>query len=418
MKFMRHLMFGKKEMNFEDPDTNYEIVIAKAEEICPDADVRRMGNVKVIIRTASADARKRLIDAIHSEYKNAHIEEKDDRVVINIGIPIVKKLEKQKEKRRPLFEQIKKALKTPSPVNEPWIDRFGGPASPPKTPSKPLRLRHVTPRVAENAGIRQIRARTDKRQRPSETPILEGVRNILARAQEAYIQREDARALDTVHKMFEKYQNLANRIHENARVEGVAHLIEQAEAEVHALEWAKELEEKEKARRAVQTLKNVVDQIKKGGVRLRPVSDGGAAEWAAELDQKARVAQIRNRLEAPLEQIKKVRKNLRKIGTDDVQRRLDNAIRLIHQAERQRIRADRAAQEWGRQLDAEKISTRTKCKTWADGDRTHNPFNTSNRGRPLLRDGPTAKEIDLFCADPIIFCSKKNNRSRLASKIC
>lgn len=413
---MKRLVFGKKEMDFENPDKNFSIIATKATEVCPGAEVKRVGNVKVIVRRADTVARKRLIDEIHGEYKNAKVEEKGDRVVIDIGLPLAEKIEKEKKKRQPLLQQIKKARRSQSSVESAWIDEFGGVS--PRTPSPRLKLRHVSPRVASNVGLRQLRAKAEKKRRPSQGDILLGVRHILERAQDAYVQQEDTRALDTVHKMFDKYQKLADRIQQNARVQGVARLLQQAEAEVAALEWEKELEEKEKARRAVHALKHVVDQIKKGEIRLKAV-DRGADEWAAQLAQEGRVVGIRQKMSAPLAQIRKGKKNLRKVGIDAVQRRLQKAVEAVVEDEKKRIRAEEAAMEWGRELDAERelAQSRSKCKEWVKSGRTKNPFNTSGRGRKLHTDGPTADDIDLFCKDPLWFCENKK-KARLALKAC
>lgn len=63
------------------------------------------------------------------------------------------------------------------------------------------------------------------------------------------------------------------------------------------------------------------------------------------------------------------------------------------------------------------IQKKAECDEWAL-DKTHNPFNPTNKGRKLSPTGPTAKAVTAYCTDPVKFCSGKHGATAKRVKFC
>lgn len=58
------------------------------------------------------------------------------------------------------------------------------------------------------------------------------------------------------------------------------------------------------------------------------------------------------------------------------------------------------------------------CREWNNSDRTRNPLSGENyRARRLRADGPTARQIDLLCRDPVAYCAKEK-KNKIWSTAC
>lgn len=356
-------------LDYWKPIQNYKIVRTEARSVNGEVEVKKAGEVKAVVANLSEAEKNKLIRALKRKYKNAQVEDKGNRLLVKIGWSMAEK----KKNSKGLMDQIKNFGKaTPKPN---FIDMWGGIDQTPK----PKRLRAVKVKKPMNIGLLQKEEKVKRaKQVKSMSPLFKNIRDMFQKAENKYQRVKDIRSTEQVGDMFQKYQKMQQRMNANKQVQGVGRMFQEAQNEIGALEWKKQLE------------------------------------------QKQRLDHILNILKPLVAQIKKKEHNLKKIGLAGVEDKQKARFQNILQQQKQRIKNDKAAQQWGKQLDQKKRlkqKTGDKCAQWKSGNRKHNPFNDTKRGRPMDPKGPTARMIDEYCVAPSLFCEKPRSNT-LWKKIC
>lgn len=295
----------------------------------PDAMVRRLGNVRVVVSGLGEADLKKLVRFFSRSIDNIDAELKDgERIVVRIA-----NTEKQ---------DIQKAKK--STDRKKLLEAISNPAK---------KLRHVAPPAPLNVGIQEVKARVQRlKQVEQSAQVLESVHDMFQAAQKKYAA--DAQSTQDIHHLFDKYEGIVQRLEQTQKVEGVADLFREAEAQVRVIKTAKNLEDKEKLNKAVHALQPIVAKTKTLACKLAKT---GAKKSLAS-----------------------------KVLTGQAK-----AVGAV-----------------------EKVA---ECTEWTR-DKTHNPFNRTNKGRKLSPTGPTAKAVTAYCTNPAKFCVGKRGAAEKRAKFC
>jgi hypothetical protein len=316
----------------------------------PDATVRRVGDVRAVISGLEEVDLKKLVRFFKRSIDNMDAEIKDgERIVVRIANTVNQDVQKAKKStdRKKMLDDIKKVGK---PAKSYWLKAFEDPYG---LDQEPMKLRHVQAPKQVNVGIEQVKARVQRlKQVQKNAQVLEAVHDMFETAQKKYA--DDAQSTQDIHHLFQKYEGIVQRLEDTQKMQGVADLFVEAEAQVKAIKTAKTSNDKEKLKKAVHALQplvaktqKVVKKLAKSGVKKSPASKVLKAEA-------------------------KVVSAVEKVG---------------------------------------------ECTLW-EKDKSHNPFNPTSKGKKLSPTGGVAKSVTAFCTNPIKFCSGKLGASEKRTKFC
>jgi len=316
----------------------------------PEASVRRVGDVRAVISGLEEVDLKKLVRFFKRSIDNIDAEVKDgERIVVRIANTVKQDVQKAKKStdRKKLMEDIKKVGK---PAKSYWLKAFQDPYG---LDQEPVKLRHVQAPKQVNVGIQEVKARVQRlKQVQKNAQVLEAVHHMFETAQKKYA--DDAQSTQDIHHLFQKYEGIVQRLEQTQKMQGVADLFVEAEAQVKSIKKAKTGSDKQKLKKAVHALQPLVaktetlaKKLAKTGIKKSPAS-------------KVLKAQA------------KVISATEKVG---------------------------------------------ECTLW-EKDKSHNPFNPTSKGKKLSATGAVAKSVTAFCTNPVKFCSGKLGASEKRTKFC
>lgn len=363
----------------ENAQKNFHIISQEVSKL-HDGEIIHVGNVRMIVKgLENARKRGKIIKALLSVFPNIEVEERPDRIVIKTSFKKKQHLAHLKEKApQPLMADLR------------WEDALLNPVQPPKV--KNVLLGQALMKKVFQAGEKK----TDN--------------------------------LENILKMMQDIERKLQRKKADEKIQGVQRMIQQAEGQYQAKQWEKQLQEKARVGDIKKKFGPVVKQLLEKPVRLRVVDDAGAGQWLAQLQQKQK-AQKMGQLMAPVHKEIKMRKPKKEnkdqlARVQNIRKGLEVALRQIAKgtgAHRLKPVAhqDAGALQWAQQLQQQGGVRQTdkSCQEWML-DKSHNPFNKTNRGPKLHPGSPTFKQIYERCEDKKGFCDKIKNNKKKLDKYC
>lgn len=360
----------------ENAQKNFRIISQQVTKL-HDGDIIHVGNVRMIVKgLENARKRGKIVKALLRVFPNIEVEERPDRLVIKTSF-------KKKQHLKHLGEKAPKQLLQ----DIRWQNALLNPVQAPK----------VKDVLLGQALMEKVFKKTQEK--------ADNWSNILKMAQdiEKKLQRNKA----------------------DEKIQGVERMIQQAQGQYAAKQWQKQLQEKARVGEIKKKFAPVVKQLLEKPVRLRVVDDHGAAQWLAQLQQKQKAQKV-GQLMAPVhKKIKLVKPRQENKGqlarVEKIRQNMANALLEIAKGTgAHRLKPvgaqDAGALQWAQQLQQGKQKD-TPCEAW-QVDKSHNPFNKTNKGPKLHPGSPSFKEVFERCGNKKAFCEKVKNNKKKHDKYC